>query len=153
MRLLPVVLRPSPNSSTQVSSYNSQWLVSLTTPLPASRSAATTWPWPGWEPSSPVSSMPPLAALLSLPLPLLLPSTPPAPTRPTSSRTSLTSRTRRTRRLHQGQWSCGYLDVVYAYKPWKHKLSIESDSQIQIPTKACFANRGMTIQKTDFLHL
>jgi hypothetical protein len=71
----------------------------------------------------------------------------------TTTGTSLTSRTRRTRQLYQGQWSCGYLDAVYVYKSWKHKLSIEPDSRIQIPTKAGFANRGMTILKNDFLHL
>lgn len=43
--------------------------------------------------------------------------------------------------------SNGCVDAVYFYKSWRHELSIEPDSRVQIPTKAGFANRGMTILK------
>jgi hypothetical protein len=41
------------------------------------------------------------------------------------------------------------VDAVYVYKSWRHELSIEPDSRVQIPTKAGFANRGMTMLKID----
>lgn len=58
--------------------------------------------------------------------------------------TSLISRTRRTRRLNRGRWLYGCLDAVYVYKSCRHELSLEPDSRIQIPTKAGFANCGIT---------
>ena len=64
---------------------------------------------------------------------------------------SSTSRTRRTKRFNRRRWLCGYLDAVYVYKSWKHKLSIEPDSRIQIPTKDGLANRGITITEKTIL--
>lgn len=61
---------------------------------------------------------------------------------------SWTSRIRRTKRSCRKQRLYGLADAVYVYQSWRHELSINSDSRIQIPSETGFAIRGINHSNT-----